>query len=969
MFSDVKMPRWMRTAVLFGMALVCAFEAKAGGPRFVTGSNSSNGGGSVIPFYTSAPAYYTDPGDLSATVSHAQADAMVAAAASTWNVPTSTLVLKQGGELAEDVSSANVYFDGSEMVFPADVSASNYLNIPIAVIYDMDGSVIDTLLGDGASDPSGCRDTGVVESVDSIGLEGTIHHAMLILNGRCVGSTPQQLLQMQYQLERAFGRVIGISWAQVNDNIFTGATPPTAGEIDFWPIMHPIDVLCGPYSYQCMTNPFQLRMDDVNALDLLYPVTPSNIAANETLSAANAVELFGNVTFPTGQGMDWVNVTATRQLFEAEKLEQWQVASSVTGYLFEQNVGNPVTGPEDALENIGIAFGPREGVFAYARIADSVVENVYMTTEAIDPLYTDEYAIAPYERPPVTPSGSPVTMTDFSAVPGTTVGFSKAVSNAAASCSPGADGTQSAPANSDASGWWNGQLCPVGHSSWWNVQVNAGSTWTLEVTALDETGEPSMYKAQPVIGVWNKGQGGLPTVASAPVAMNSMAPGVTQLQMPAGSTAGNYTFVVADQYGAGRPDFAYKARVLYAASVSPGTVNLAGGQITISGEGFRPGNQVSVNGAPATVVSVSANQIVAKAPSMATAGASAGAPVDVMVTDVATGGQTDIGNGFLYSDVLPDEMVVALKPATLETGLTAATPFGVQLLKSDGVTPIANASVQFSVVSGGAGFGACGGASMCTLKTDATGIVSTTVSGGAAGPVVLSASEVSGSAGVQISLTDANPVRVATITNGASYLAAGASATWTISLSATQDGLAAAGVPVVWTAGPGVTLSSRTTTTDGTGSGAVTVTATHMSAGTATVTGCVWSTVCASWTVTAVDSSQWRIAVASGAAQSVSAGSTLAPVTLGVTDTAGHALQGAAVSVYQTADGWEGTCRVPGRCPASPVLASAQSSAISDSSGSVPVTPLEVPGLPQVVNIAAVTGTQGFVTVSLPVTP
>jgi hypothetical protein len=101
----------------------------------------------------------------------------------------------------------------------------------------------------------------------------------------------------------------------------------------------------------------------------------------------------------------------------------------------------------------------------------------------------------------------------------------------------------------------------------------------------------------------------------------------------------------------------------------------------------------------------------------------------------------------------------------------------------------------------------------------------------------------------------------------------------------------------------------------------------------------------------------------------VSAGTTLAPVLLGVTDSAGHALQGAAVSVYQTADGWEGACPVPGQCAASPVLASTQSSAISDSSGSVTVTPLEVPGLPQVVNIAAVTGTQGFVTVSLPVTP
>ena len=63
----------------------------------------------------------------------------------------------------------------------------------------------------------------------------------------------------------------------------------------------------------------------------------------------------------------------------------------------------------------------------------------------------------------------------------------------------------------------------------------------------------------------------------------------------------------------GRPDFAYKARVLYAATVRPTAVNLAGGQITISGEGFRQGNQVSVNGVPATTVSLSANQIVAKA--------------------------------------------------------------------------------------------------------------------------------------------------------------------------------------------------------------------------------------------------------------------------------------------------------------------------------------------------------------------
>ncbi len=273
----------------------------------------------------------------------------------------------------------------------------------------------------------------------------------------------------------------------------------------------------------------------MSSLSLLYPVTPSNITAGETLTTTNALTLWGDVTFPTGQGMQWVNLVTTRQLRAALKTEPWQVASCTTGYVFAQDKGNPVTGAEDVPEDVGGTWGPSEGL-AQMRVADLVVENAYMTTEAIDPLYTGEYAIAPYVRPPVTPSGSPVMLADWSGVAGTGGSYATTAWDAASSCSPGADGTQSAPANSDASGWWNGQLCPAGHSSWWNVQMKAGSSWTLEVTALDESGAATMYKAQPVIGVWNMGDSGLPTVASAPVSMNSMAPGVTQLQMPASSS-------------------------------------------------------------------------------------------------------------------------------------------------------------------------------------------------------------------------------------------------------------------------------------------------------------------------------------------------------------------------------------------------------------------------------------------------
>ena len=48
-------------------------------------------------------------------MNHAAADALVAAAAAVWNVPTSALVLAQGGTLAEHVSGANVVSVGERV--------------------------------------------------------------------------------------------------------------------------------------------------------------------------------------------------------------------------------------------------------------------------------------------------------------------------------------------------------------------------------------------------------------------------------------------------------------------------------------------------------------------------------------------------------------------------------------------------------------------------------------------------------------------------------------------------------------------------------------------------------------------------------------------------------------------------------------------------------------------------------------
>ena len=960
---------WVRVCWVVLLGVVLAPQALAGGPRFVTGTQYSGvGAGQIMAFYTASPLYYTDPGELSATVSHAQSDAMVAAAAGVWNVPIASLTLAQGGTLAEHVSSANSYIDGTGIVFPADVQATNYLAKPIAVVYDTDGSMTDMLLGAGASEPSECRTNAVTESVDGFGQTGTIEHAVILLNGLCVGSTPQQLLQMQYQLERVFGRVLGLAWSQCNDNVFTVATPVNSGQAMNWPMMHPIDVVCGLYTYQCMQEPFTLRPDDLSTLALLYPVTAANVVAGKTISLTNAISVSAWYEFPSTQGMEDVNVTAVRT-FATLPLENYELVSGVTGAMYQRNGGNPVSGMVVSnADNVGSAG--EEEVFAIGSIpldySQGAVNQLFFQGESINPLYSGEYAVGTYEGTPVSMSGPGQSIWAWLPNGGFQWGFVLVSSDEAAGCSPGSDGSEGAPVAVDASGWWTNVLCGSGHVAWRTASVKAGRSWTLETTALDETGAATLSKMRPVMGVWSvsDAMGTLPTVASAATAMNSLSVGMTQLGVGATKQDATVRFAIADEYGAGRPDFSYTARMLYADSVAPATVGAGGGRITITGMGFRLGNEVLVNGVSATVVSWSTTQIVASAPTMVASGMSVGAAANVEVFDPGTGGQTVMRKVLVYT-AAADTIAVVSAPAALDTGVVAATPFAVRVFASDGVTAVAGASVQFAV-TGGAAL-SCVGA--CVGTTDATGLASVMVTGTAVGAVTLSAREMSGGATVSLTLMDAAPVR-AVVVGPVSYVAAGAAVGWSVSLTATQDGVAVAGAAVMWTGGTGLGVGASQGVTDGSGDASIAVQTTGLPGGTSgMVMGCVWSTVCASVAAYGVDASLWRVGVQSGLGQSVLYTAELAPVVLVVTDVAGHPLLGAAVTVYQTVDAWEGVCAGQGRCAAAPVIASSQSAGVSDASGLVVVTPLQVAGVAEVVNVAAVTGTQGFVGVVLEKVP
>ena len=129
--------------------------------------------------------------------------------------------------------------------------------------------------------------------------------------------------------------------------------------------------------------------------------------------------------------------------------------------------------------------------------------------------------------------------------------------------------------------------------------------------------------------------------------------------------------------------------------------------------------------------------------------------------------------------------------------------------------------------------------------------------------------------------------------------------------------------------------------------------------------GCAWTSVCATFTTQGVDLADLRVITVSGANQSVAANGTFSPVILLVTDTDSHPVAGAKVEIYQTVDAWQSPCSDRGRCPIAPVLASSQSSAVSDANGFVTIMPEQIQGAAETTNLAAATGTQGFVSLSL----
>ncbi|MGB8990322.1 MAG: IPT/TIG domain-containing protein, partial [Candidatus Sulfotelmatobacter sp.] len=817
-----------RLAALCAMVLLFGALAVAGGPEYVAGSSffNSSAMGQPLTWSQGQVNYYTDRGDLSPILPNTAANAFVASAFLQWSSVSGAAITVTGvGHLAEDVSGSNIAVDSNGTVTaPADITPAAS-QTPVGVVYDYDGSVTDALLGAGAGAASQCFWNAVYGGPDNLNTSANFLHALVVINGQCA-LQPAQLTDVEYRLVRVLGNVLGLGWSQVNVNVTTGNPHPTADDYAGFPVMHYMDsVNCVPITV-CYPNPYQLAPDDIAALSRLYP---------PATSPSNTARIHGSVYFVNhfgaeGQPMQGVNVFA-RWIDPSTGLASHQYSvSSVSGFLFTGNAGNPITGLIDSLGTAYSQFGSNnqtlEGFFDLGGLPIPNGESTaqyQLSIEPLDPLWSG--GVCPYDFSQVAPSGgfAPIVITvtaggDFEQdIP---------MSGSALAVPPwSASETWTAPATVPAPGDWVGSLSAYGNVSYFQMTAQANRTLSVAVTALNETGLPTESKAAPVVGMWNSGdpEGTAPPVLTT-VPFNSSTFGMSRLDAQVLSTS-SFIIGVSDLRGDGRPDYAYHAHVLYGDSVSPARIPINGGAIALQGIGFTPGLTVSVGSHAVPLLATNSSQILLVAPPKSDG------PQTITITDPASGSVSTMTNALTMGAASTDQIVLlqGTNPQT-PVGTQAANPLRVKVVASDGVTAVNGATVAWSTTNG-ATLSVCGGASSCSVATDESGIASTSITPAAIGVATFTATlapavynpalSVSGTLSATSTASDIG------ISTPYLWIAQGATLSVPITARVVNTGTPRAGVTVDFRIAQGIgSLSAASAVTNSTGYAAVTLTLT-----------------------------------------------------------------------------------------------------------------------------------------------
>lgn len=948
----------LRLALIAAMVFLSALSAGAGGPKNIAGTVYFD------PTVTGQPlvwpqgliTYYTDQGDLSPILLNSSANSFVATAFSQWSsVPTAALNLTRGGQLAEDVSGANVIVnaDGS-ISMPADIQASA-TGTPVGIIYDYDGSVTDALLGAGAGGSGECFYNSVFGGNDNYGALATYQHALIVINGQCAQQS-SQLTDMEYRLVRVMGTVLGLGWSQVNVNVQTGLPHATADDYSGFPVMHYIDSWnCVPITL-CDPNAYKLSMDDAAAISRLYPVTAQNQSnfPGKQLFSATTARIHGSVWFTDAhrnrtQPMQGVNVVA-RLVDPSTGLPSHRYsAASVSGFLLNGNEGNPVTGFYDGFGDPFAEWGSNSqalaGFFDLAglQFPNGGTAQYQLSVEALDPRWSA--GVGPYSPGPVTPSGSfpPVTV---SVSPGVDVQQDMLMTGSAQAL-PQPASSWSSPAALPSGGDWISSLSGYGDVSYFLLPVQSNRTLSIAVTALDESGNPSEVKAQPVIGMWaaSDPQGTAPP-ALTPTPFNQSTFAMTRLDAQA-LTSNNFLIGISDVRGDGRPDYRYHAHILYADTVSPTRIAVNGGPIAIRGVGFAPGFAVTVGNTAATPLVVAPRQMTIAAP------AHSDGTQNITISDPVSGASTIMTGALTYGALSTDNIVrISGTNSATAVGTQAGNPFVVRVLAADGITPVSGATIGWSATNGVQL--SCGGGSSCSVSTDQSGEASTWLTPSAVGVATITATLAPGiySPSKSISVT-LNAIESSSDIGAIIpylWIAQGATVSIPQAVRVLSNGSPRANAQVNFTVVNGSgTLSSASAQTNSTGYASVNLTMTQIAA-LVQVSACVAPTnsPCAVFYNTPVPLSQLNLQPVSGAGQ-VSSGQGFQPVVVRVVDSSSppNPVTAASVSFQTTVLRPGGTA--PGvdngdtdsSNPVMPVILQvSQSSAATDQNGLATIVPV-----------------------------
>jgi len=977
--SRFRLSHCTATWLMAPLLLLGSAAAVAGGPKYVAGASFFNPGvvGQPVHWANGQLNYYVDQGPLNSSVTNQQAKAMVDAAAALWNaIPTAGVALTDKGSLNEDVSGANIVVSGTNftvtneqvnqtgvLTAPADVTPSA-TSFPLGIVFDADGSVIDALYGKGASQPTSCQNNGVFAWLDNVNPDATFAHGIIVLNGLC--ATNANLLEMMsFELERAFGRILGLDYAQVNPGAQTnGEVGGTLG----WPVMQPESGLCGSTGGACIPNPTMLRWDDIAALNRIYPITASNLASfpGKEITAANTVSIQGTISFRSGAGMQGVNVVARPLDANGNPLYQYSV-SFVSGSFFNGNHGNPVTGWTDANGNLLTMWGSNEaamqGFFDLSGMPlppGATTANYQVTFEAVNPGYILTNSVGPYLDGSPEPSGTLSAISVPSLSAGSAQTLTVNVEDSAAGGSDDAIGSEATPRMLPVSGLWSRRLSQVGQTDWFTFPVRGGRTFTVVTEALDESGTPTNAKAMPALGVWDAFDSVGTTAVGASGGLNGLAVGESWLQVTA--TGDDVVRVgIADERGDGRPDYAYEGWVLYADTVYPQRLPAAGGPIVIHGMGFRPTDTVQVGGQQALVTSISPNEITAIAPPAASGVTGS---VDVEVDDLPIYYAAAILSGGVSYDYGSGDALTLVTAPTSTVPIGVPQPFSVIALGSD-LSPAGGVSVIYTVTSGTATLGC--GKQTCTVTVTGDGHATMNATAVDRTWSIVTASLTNGASSLKAEFCGGTPPTLASLSPTLS-LAAGATINWTTQALALSNGAAASGQSVVWqTTGSGITFQSSAVTTNSSGIAAKALTVGPLTEGqTVTATACLNGTSqCVTYTAFGARPEYATLQAVSGTAQSLSIQGTAGQITLRVLDMDGNPMAGGTITLYEALYAWAPPCPPHGRCAQSTLLATQAATATSALDGSASFTPASLPGVATNLTALAVTGNAGSVNIAV----